>query len=95
MRPKKPRWIRCSPKERCFRPRCRREDELEGVVLSLDEFEVLRLVHLEGLSQEEAGKRMGVHRSTVSRTLKSAHRKITDALVNARAIRIEGSSCEI
>ncbi len=95
MRPKKRRWIRCEPQERCFRPQCKRLDELDGVVLSLDEFEAMRLMHLEGLTQEQAAEKMGIHRSTVSRILKSAHRKLTDALVNVKAIRIEGGVCDI
>ena len=94
MRPKKTRWIACSPKERCFRPRCVPEEKLEGVYLTLDELEAVRLVNLAGLTQEEAAERMGVHRSTISRILKAANRKIADALVNVKAIKIEGGCCE-
>ena len=95
MRPKKTRWIKCAPGERCFRPRCRPADGLEGVNLTLDEFEAMRLSHLEGLNQEQAAHKMRVHRSTVSRILDSAHRKITDALVNVKAIKIEGGCCTV
>ncbi len=95
LRPKKTRFIKCNPGERCFKPRCRSVSELEGVVLTIDEFEVLRLSHLKGLEQEDIAKEMKIHRSTVSRILTSAHKKITDALVNIKAIKIEGGCCEV
>lgn len=95
MRPKKIRWVKCEPGERCFRPQCTPLRKLEGVYMTVDEFEAMRLIHLEGLGQSEAAKEMKVHRSTVSRILKSAHRKITDALVNIKAIKIEGGCCKI
>ncbi len=63
--------------------------------MSLDEFEAIRLSHLEGLNQEKAAKLMKVHRSTISRILDSAHKKIADALVNIKAIRIEDGCCKI
>ncbi len=95
MRPKKTRWVKCEPGERCFRPRYAPGNKLQGVVLTLDEFEAVRLAHLEGLIQEEIAKKMKVHRSTVSRILESADRKIADALVNIKAIKIEGGCCKI
>ena len=95
MRPKKTRWIKCSPKERCFKPKCKRPEELEGVTLTIDELEVLRLSHLEGWEQNKIAKGMKIHRSTVSRILSSAHKKMTDALVNIKAIKVEGGCCEI
>ena len=95
MRPKKTRWVRCEPGERCFRPQCKPLDELGGVILTIDEFEAMRLSNLEGLTQEQAARQMKVHRSTVSRILESANRKIADGLVNIKAIRIEGGCCKI
>lgn len=94
MRPKKTRWISCSAAERCFRPAGKPAKDLEGVVLSLDEIEAIRLVDLESLKQEEAASRMKVHRSTVSRILGSAHKKIGDALVHLKAIRVESGCCK-
>ena len=95
MRPKKTRWVKCKPKERCFRPRCKKNKELEGVTLTLDEFEAIRLADLECLTQAQVSRRMRVHRSTVSRIIASAHKKIGDALVNIKAIRIEGGCCKV
>jgi len=95
MRPKKTRWIECEPDERCFRPQCRPLSKIGGVTLTLDEFEAIRLSCLKGLDQERSARLMKVHRSTVSRILSSAHKKIADALVNIKAIRIEGGCCKV
>lgn len=95
MRPKKKRWIRCDTNERCFRPKCKKASKLEGVVLSLDEFEAMRLSYFEEMRQEEVAAKMKIHRSTISRILASAHKKVTDAFVNLKAIKIEGGCCKI
>lgn len=64
--------------------------ELEEVVMTLDEFEALRLADLDGLYQEDAASRMNVSRPTFSRIVESAHRKVADALVHGKALRIQG-----
>ena len=68
--------------------------ELEAVVLALDEFEALRLADLEGLYQEQAAEQMGVSRPTFSRVVESARRKVADALVHGKVLRIEGGPVE-
>ena len=95
MRPKKTRWIKCFPGERCFKPLCKPLSKLEGVSLTLDEFEALRLACLLGLNHVVAAKRMKISHPTFSRIFTSAERKIADALVNIKAIRIEGGCCRI
>lgn len=62
----------------------------ETVVLSVDEFEAIRLKDLEGIEQREAGERMGVSQPTFHRIIESARRKVADAIVNGKRIRIEG-----
>ena len=59
------------------------------ILMEPPELEVLRLVDLQGLTQEEAGERMGVSRGTVWRLLESARKKVTDALVNGKDIVIQ------
>ena len=95
MRPKKTRWVKCKPGERCFRPKCKSVRDLDGVILSIDEFEAIRLADFEKLTQEQVAKRMKVHRSTISRIINSAHLKIADALVNGKALSIEGGPYEL
>ena len=94
MRPKKTRWIKCQPAERCFRPKCKKTGELEGVILAIDEFEAVRLAHFEEYDHEDAAKIMKISRPTFSRILSSANRKLADALVNVKAIKIEGGCCK-
>lgn len=95
MRPKKTRWVRCIPGERCFKPLCKPLNKLEAVFLTLDEFEAVRLACLEGLKQVDAAKKLKISRPTFSRILTSAQNKIADGLVNIKAIRIEGGCCKI
>ena len=95
MRPKKTRWVKCEPGERCFRPQCMPLNRLDGIYMTLDEFEAVRLADCEGLKQDEAAKRLKISRPTFSRIITSAHKKIGDALVNIKAIKIEDGCCKI
>ena len=69
--------------------------ELENVLMTLDEFEALRLADLDGLYQEQAAEQMNVSRPTFSRIINSAHRKIADALAHGKALRIEGGPVHV
>ncbi|MDD4183164.1 MAG: DUF134 domain-containing protein [Candidatus Omnitrophota bacterium] len=95
MRPKKTRWIKCVPGERCFKPVCKPLNKVECVCLTLDEFEAVRLADLEGLKQVDAAKKLKISRPTFSRIISSAYSKIADGLVNIKAIRIEGGCCKV
>lgn len=95
MRPKKTRWIKREPPERCFKPVCKPLNKLEVVYLTLDEFESVRLADFEGLKQVDAAKKMRISRPTFSRIIGLAHRKIADSIVNIKAIKIEGGCCKI
>ncbi|MEM5782584.1 MAG: DUF134 domain-containing protein [Candidatus Aenigmatarchaeota archaeon] len=64
--------------------------KLEEVVLTVDEFEAIRLKDLEGLEQEEAAKKMNISQPTFFRLLDSGRKKIANAIVNGKAIKIEG-----
>ncbi|MEW6515512.1 MAG: DUF134 domain-containing protein [candidate division FCPU426 bacterium] len=64
--------------------------QLEEVVLTLDEFEAIRLADGEALYQEQAAEKMNVSRQTFGRIIESAHKKIADCLVRGKALRIEG-----
>lgn len=64
--------------------------ELDEVNLSVEELEAIRLKDLEGLDQEQCAEQMQVARTTFQRVLYSAHSKIATALVDGKALRIEG-----
>ena len=61
---------------------------LEEIELALDEVEAMRLTDIEDLYQAEAAERMGVSRQTIGNILNSVHRKVADALLNGKALRI-------
>jgi len=63
---------------------------LEAVALSVEELEAIRLKDVEGLQQEECAQRMRISRPTFHRVLESARQKVADALINGKAVRIEG-----
>ena len=67
----------------------------EEIDLTIDEFEAIRLADLECLTQAKIATQMKVHRSTISRIIESGHKKVADAFVNIKAIKIEGGCCKI
>ena len=87
-RPVKPRCLGCAPAADYFKPVGIPLRDLEEVALALDELEALRGVDLEGLHQVEVAARMGVSRQTVGNLLARAHRKVADALLNGKALRV-------
>jgi predicted DNA-binding protein (UPF0251 family) len=89
-RPKKCRWVCCEPSVTFFKPRGIPLMVLERVSLAVEELEAVRLKDLEGLEQEKAAATMRVSQPTFHRILESAHGKIADALVQGKAIKIEG-----
>jgi len=65
---------------------------LEVIRLSADEVEAIRLIDVEGLDQNGAAENIRVSRITIQRIYKSARRKIADAIIHARAIKIESEN---
>jgi len=91
-RPCKCRHIESTPAVRYFKPLAVPLCELEETELSLDEFEALRLADLGGLYQEDAAGRMKISRQTFANIVHEARRKVADALVHGKALKIMGSS---
>ncbi len=89
-RPAKWRCLECLPGTKLFGPVGIPARQLEKLGIAFDELEALRLLHLEGVTQAEAGSRLGVSASTVSRMADRAHRVITEALVTNKGICVEG-----
>ena len=94
VRPRHCRRIASLPRCGLFKPAGVPACTLEEVVLEVDELEALRLSDLEGLYQEDAAARMKVSRATFGRIVESARRKVADALVAGKALRIEGGAYE-
>ncbi len=92
-RPKRPRWISERPVARGFTPRG--FPETGETILSIEEFEAVRLIDFEGHDQAGAAQVMGVSRQTVGRILKSARFKIAQSLVRARRLTVQGGCYEM
>ncbi len=92
-----PRWRRVAfvPHVAYFKPAGIPMRALEEVCLSVEEAEAVRLKDLEGLDQEGCAERMSISRPTFQRVLASARKKMADALMNGKAIRIEGGNFEM
>ena len=86
----------------CSRPRCTQfsPPQAEGgsVQMTVDEYETIRLIDLEELTQEECARRMEVARTTVQAIYQNARRKLANCIVNGRALTIDGGeyrTCEL
>jgi uncharacterized protein len=90
-RPFKCRRVCGTPGADYFKPRGIPLSDLQEIDLTLDEFEAIRLADLEGLYQEDAAKKMDISRQTFGNIIASAHKKIADAIVNGKALRIAGN----
>ncbi|MCK4910069.1 MAG: DUF134 domain-containing protein [Thermodesulfovibrionales bacterium] len=93
-RTKKPRNCACAFRGKAYKPTGIPMGELERVELYLDELEALVLCDRDGLTQEEAGQKMGISRGTVQRILSSARAKVADALSGCKAIVMDRDICE-
>lgn len=87
-RPRIYRHICCRPKVRYYKPQGIPLSVLEEVSLTLEELEALRLKHDLNLDQIEAAKRMKISQPTFQRTLTNAYKKITEALLKGKALKI-------
>ena len=94
-RPTKWRHVDYVPEVTFFQPigSCLRQ--IDEVCLSIEETEAIRLKDMEGLRQEECAERMDISRPTFHRVLESARRKVAEALINGKAIRIKGGNFEM
>jgi len=94
-RPLKCRRVEFLPDVTFFKPAGVPLRDLEEVSMSVEEAEAVRLKDLEGLEQEQGAEKMNVSRPTFQRILASARQKIADALLNGKAIKIEGGNFEM
>ncbi len=89
------RKICCFPDYYSFAPEETGSVNREKILMSLDEYEVIRLLDYEGLDQKECALRMGVARTTVTAIYESARKKLASAVVEGRRLRIAGGNIQI
>ena len=88
-RPRKPRRLQFQPNVYYYKPVGVPMRELEEVSLFSDELEALKLHDVDGLSHIVSAQRMGVSQPTFGRILDSAYKKIANAIINGKAIKVE------
>ncbi len=93
-RPKKVRYIQKMPTVRQFSPRGK-PGRPEEVILHIDEFEAFKLSDFQMFSQSEGALAMKLSRASFGRAVRQARRKIADALVNGKIIKIQMGDAQI
>ena len=93
-RPKKVRFIQRMPAIRQFSPRGK-PGRPEEVILHMDEFEALKLSDFQMFSQTEGAMAMRLSRASFGRAVRQARRKVADALVNGKVIKIQMGDAQI
>lgn len=88
-RPRIPRCVRFSPNVYFFKPQGIPLRMLEEVVLLPDELEAIKLYEVDGLEQEEAARKMKISQPTFARILGSGQKKVAEAIIKGKAIKIE------
>jgi uncharacterized protein len=91
VKPRKPRFLRGNPQTVYFKPQGVPLRNLEETILESDEFEAIKLHDSDDLNQTDAAKEMQISQPTFARILNRAYKKIAQALVEGKAIRIEGN----
>ncbi|NPA56057.1 MAG: DUF134 domain-containing protein [Epsilonproteobacteria bacterium] len=89
MRKRKCRNISADHSKICFKPCGMRGGGLEEIILFEDEAEALRLADYEGLYQQECAQRMQISRTTFVRLIESARKKVSDALLHQKKLKIQ------
>ena len=93
-RPTKCRRVCHYPRTVAFCPADASENQ-SPILLTIDEYETIRLIDGEGLSQEQCSASMQIARTTVQKIYENARRKLADMLVHGRALRIEGGDFQL
>jgi len=88
-RPRMCRRLRFRPKTRYFKPQGIPMFDLEEVVLTKEEVESIKLKDFDNLEQTAAAQKMNTSQSTFQRILSSARKKVAEAIIEGKALKIE------
>lgn len=94
-RPMRMRKVCCMPENAQFGPLHGSHRQSDFIELQVDEFETMRLLDYEGLTQEEAAKYMNITRTTVTAIYESARKKLIRSLVEGIPLEIKGGHFEL
>ena len=94
-RPVKWRKVCCLPEQNRFGPLNLSVNEDKILNMTVDEYETIRLIDLEGLTQEECAKKMNIARTTVQRIYNDARKKLAESLVEGKVLTIHGGEYKL
>ncbi len=94
-RPRKLRRVCVLPEVNKFGPLCGADISEEVINMSVEEYETIRLMDLERLTQQESAEIMGIARSTLQRTYNDARTKLADSLINGKELKIKGGDYKL
>jgi len=94
-RPKKWRKVCCLPQNNLYGPLNTSNIEVDIITMSIEEYESIRLIDLQGFVQEKAAEQMNIARTTVQRIYNEARKKISQSLVNGKTLKIEGGDYKL
>ncbi len=94
-RPRKWKKVCCLPESEVFGPLTKTSIQNEVTIMKIEEYETIRLIDLEQLTQEECAEKMQVSRATVQKLYQDARAKIAESLVNGNVLRIEGGNYQL
>lgn len=94
-RPRKRRKVCCLPDCNRFGPLNAPINQEHFIAMTVDEYETIRLIDLEGFMQEECAHQMNIARTTVQGIYNEARKKLAESLVNGTLLRIEGGDYKL
>lgn len=94
-RPQKCKKVCCLPESNMYGPLKESGVEKDIIIMTVEEYETVRLIDLEGLTQEECAEKMKVARATVQKIYNEARSKMAAALVNGNILKIQGGYYEL
>lgn len=94
-RPRKWRNVCCLPQSNLYGPLNGLKLNNEIITMSVDEYETIRLIDLEGMIQEECAEQMNVARTTVQKIYNDARKKLADSLISGKILKIEGGDYKL
>lgn len=94
-RPRKWRKVCCLPESNSFGPLNAQLNIEEHIIMTVDEYETIRLIDMQGFTQAECANQMNIARTTVQGIYNEARKKLAEVLVNGRALRIEGGEYKL
>lgn len=94
-RPTKCRKVCCMPERNSFGPLNIMNINPEIILMTVDEYETIRLIDLEEMTQEECAEKMDVARTTIQRIYNEARKKLAKSLVEGKILKIQGGDYKL